>query len=169
VRESEIGSEMRGLVRSIDPNETIWDVAAYDELLDDSVGLRRFTMLLTGLFAGVAFLLASIGVYGVMSYVMAQRTHEMGIRVALGAQKRDVLHLVLGQGARLATAGASVGIIAAVIGTRLLTSLLFGVTANDAATFVGVTVLLVSVALTACYVPARRAMRVDPMVALRYE
>jgi len=166
---SQLGDEIRGLVRSLDPGETVWGLATYDELLADSVALRRFTMLLTGLFAGVAFLLASIGVYGVMSYLVAQRTHEMGVRVALGAQAGDVLRLVIGDGLQLAAAGTGIGIVVALASARLLASLLFSVRPTDPLTFAAAALLLVGVALAACYVPARRAMRVDPMVALRYE
>lgn len=163
------GPEVRHLVRSLDPSETVWGLATYDELLADSIALRRFTMLLVGVFASVAFLLAAIGVYGVMAYMVAQRTHEMGVRVALGAQRLQLLTLVVGQGLRLAVAGATIGLVAAAGLTRLLSSMLFGVTSSDPASFVGAAALLVGVVGVACYIPARRVSRIDPLVALRYE
>jgi putative ABC transport system permease protein len=163
------GPEMRDLVRSLDPSETVWGVATYDELLSDSVALRRFTMLLVGVFAAVAFVLASIGVYGVMAYMVARRTHEMGVRIALGAQPSQMLGLVVGQGLRMGLAGAAIGVVAGLAVMRFLASLLFGVSASDPLSFAGVAVLLLVVVVIACYVPARRATRVDPMVALRYE
>jgi len=135
----------------------------------DSLAQRRFNMLLLAAFAGLALLLAAIGTYSVLSYTVRRRVQEIGIRMALGAQNRDVLRMVLGQGARLVFAGVVIGTVVALALTRLMASQLFGVTATDPLTFAGVALLLVAVALFACYLPARRAMQVDPMVALRYE
>ena len=126
-------------------------------------------MILLGIFSGLALVLSSVGIYGVISYVVGQRTHEIGIRMALGAQRRDVVRMVLGEGLRVALVGVAVGIVAALGLTHLMTQMIFGVRAADPITFAGVAVLLTFVALAACYVPARRAMRVDPIVALRYE
>jgi putative ABC transport system permease protein len=160
---------LRDLIRSMDKEEAVSAVATYDELLADSTALRRFTMLLLGVFAGVAFLLAAVGIYGVMSYVVAQRTHEIGIRMALGAQERDILRLTLGHGLQLALGGVAIGTIAALLATRVMASLLFGVGATDPLTFASVAFSLTVVALAACLVPALRALRVDPLVALRHE
>jgi putative ABC transport system permease protein len=124
---------------------------------------------LLGVFAGLALLLSSIGIYGVISYVVSQRTHEIGIRIALGAQQRDVLRLMLGEGMKMALLGVSIGIAVALGLTQLMVNILFGVSATDPLTFLGVATLLVVVALVACWIPARRATRVDPLVALRYE
>ena len=140
-----------------------------DELVRDSVARARFTMLLLSCFAGLALVLACVGIYGVIAYSVAQRTREIGIRLALGAQRRDVVRLVLGQGGRLAVTGVAVGLAAALALTRFLSALLYGIGASDPSTLIGVSVLLLLVALVACYIPARRAMRVDPIVALRYE
>jgi ABC-type antimicrobial peptide transport system permease subunit len=124
---------------------------------------------LLSVFAGVALLLATIGIYGVVSYLVGQRTNEIGIRMALGAQQRDVLRMVLGQGGKMAAVGVTVGLVASFGLTRLMATMLFGVTPTDPFTFGGVAVILLAVVLLACWIPARRAMRVDPMVALRHE
>ena len=163
-----IGSA-REAIRSVDPTLPIAKVSTLASLVDDSMTQPRFSMLLLAAFAALALLLASIGIYGVISYAVAQRTQEFGIRLALGAQPRNVFSMVLGQGARLALLGVVLGFIAAFAVTRLMTSLLFGVQPTDPVTFIAVPALLMGVALLACYIPARRATRVDPIIALRYE
>jgi predicted permease len=156
-------------VHRIDPGLPVTEVITLDGLLSGSISPRRFAAILIGILAGLALVLSAVGIYGVMSYTVGQRTQEMGVRMALGAQPRNMLVLVLGRGARLASAGIAVGLLAALGLTRFLGSLLFDVADKDPLTFVGVAALLLLVALAACYVPARRAMKVDPMVALRYE
>ncbi len=160
---------VRRAVEGIDPREVVYNVQTMDEVVSNSFAARRLSMILLGVFAALALALACVGIYGVISYLAGQRTHEIGVRMALGAQRRDVLRLVIGHGARMASIGVAIGIGAALGLTRLMANQLFGVSAHDPLTFAGVALLLVIVAVAACYIPARRAMRVDPMVALRYE
>jgi predicted permease len=153
-------------------DQAVYDVRTMQEIASESMSSQRFPMILLEVFAGLALLLASVGIYGVISYSVSQRVHEIGIRMALGAERSGVFRMIIGQGLRMALAGLAVGIAAAAILTRLLssfTNLLYGVRANDPATFVGVALVLALVALAACYIPARRAMRVEPMEALRHE
>ena len=160
---------VRGAVLSIDPNQPISNVSTLEKVVDESIAQRRLNMLLMGLFGGLAMLLSAVGIYGLLSHAVTQRTQEMGIRMALGAQVSDVLKLVLKQGMMLALAGEAIGLAGAFALTRLIRGLLFGVTPNDVTTFVVVAGVLGVVALLACYVPARRATKVDPLIALRYE
>src|SRR2546427_13192823 len=153
-------------------DQPVYDVRTMHEIASASMASQRFPMILLGAFAGLALLLASVGIYGVISYSVTQRVHEMGIRMALGAQKGDIFQMVIGQGLRLALAGLALGIAAALIFTRVLSSfshLLYRVSASDPLTFAAVSLVLTGVAVLACYIPARRATRVDPVVALRYE
>ncbi|HEY6269933.1 MAG TPA: ABC transporter permease [Candidatus Acidoferrum sp.] len=161
--------EVKKQVWSLDSRIPVSDVHTMDELMAVSLAQQRFNMLLLGLFAALALVLAAVGIYGMMAYRVGQRMHEIGIHIALGAQRRDVLRLVLGEGAKLACFGIGIGIAGAIVLTRLMTSLLFEVKPTDPETFAVVAIVLAIVALAACYVPTRRAMRVDPMVALRYE
>jgi putative ABC transport system permease protein len=156
-------------VHKVDSNLPIIHVRTMDNLISDSVSPRRFSSVLVAIFAGLALLLAAIGIYGVMSYTVSRRTQEIGLRMALGAQLASVRPMILGQTLKLTLAGVVLGLAGAFVVARFLTSLLFGVGVYDPATFLGVAALLVAVALTASYIPARRAMRVDPIVALRYE
>jgi putative ABC transport system permease protein len=153
-------------------DQPVYDVRTMQNIVLESMSPQRLPMILLSVFAALALLLASVGLYGVISYAVTQRTHEIGIRMALGAEKKDVFRLVVGGGLRLAVTGVAIGAITALILTRVLPSfshLLYGVRASDPVTFAAVSSILVLVALLACYIPARRAMKVDPMISLRYE
>jgi len=162
-------NSVRNEVLSLDPGEPVYEVKTMDQLASTSLAQRQLNMVLFAIFSGIALVLAAVGIYGVMSYSVTQRTHEIGIRMALGAGQRNVLSLVVGQGMTLAVTGVVVGLGASIALTRLMSSLLFGVSTTDPLTFVSISVVLTGVALGACFVPARRATRVDPMIALRYE
>jgi putative ABC transport system permease protein len=162
-------SAIREAVQSIDKDQPLFAISTMKELVSNSVATRRMTLVLLGLFSGLALVLGAIGIYGVISYSVAQRTHEIGIRMALGAPRRDVFRLVVGQGLKLAGIGITIGVVAAFGLARLMSSLLYGISVTDFETFAGVSILLAFVAFVACYIPARRAMRVDPIIALRYE
>ena len=164
-----IMGQVRGAVGQIDRREVIYGAQTMDDVVANSFAARRLSMILLGIFAALALVLSCVGIYSVISYLVGQRTHEIGVRMALGAQRGDVMRLVLGQGARMALIGVAIGIAAALGLTRLMANELFGVSAHDPLTFVTVAILLTLVALLACYLPARRAVRVDPTVALRYE
>jgi predicted permease len=165
-----LADNIRHEIQQMNSEEVMFSPASMDDIVyNRSILAQRFSMILLGAFAAVALLLASVGIYGVVSYIVVQRTQEIGIRVALGAQQGDVMRWVLGAGARMAVIGVGIGIAVALALTRLMTNLLYGVSATDPATFLGVAFLLIFVALAACYIPARRAMRMDPMVALRQE
>jgi ABC-type antimicrobial peptide transport system permease subunit len=156
-------------LRNLDADLPMYDLRTMQQRVDESLARRRFSMMLLAVFAVVALALATIGIYGVMAYLVNQGTREIGIRIALGATQRNILSLVVQQGMALALAGVAIGLIGAFLLTRLIRSLLFGVAATDPVTFVGIALLLGLVALLASYLPARRAARVDPLVALRYE
>ena len=156
-------------IARVDRDQPISDVRTMDERIGRSLSSRRFSMVLLALFAGLALTLAAVGIYGIVAYSVTERTHEIGVRVALGAQRRDVMAMVVGQGMTMTIVGTAIGVAAAAALARLMSSLLFGVSAVDPATFVAIPLLLIAVALAACYVPARRAMRVDPLQTLRSE
>jgi len=164
-----LSAAMKREIAALDPTLALSDIRPMDQVVAGSVAPQRFNMLLVGLFAGLGLLLAAVGIYGVISYSVGQRTNEFGIRIALGAGTSDVTTLVLKQGLALALLGVTIGLVASLALTRLMTSFLFGVKPTDFVSFVTVSLSLFGVALLACYIPARRATKVDPLVALRYE
>ena len=166
---SGLNEAIREEVVKLDREQPIFSTTTLDQLVSTSTERQRFSVLIFGVFAAVAMLLASVGLYSVMSYAVTQRTHEIGIRMALGAQSEDVLGLILRQGIKLTLGGVAIGLLASWVVTRLLTTLLYGVSATDPLTIAGVSLLLISVALFACYLPARRATKMDPMIALRQD
>jgi putative ABC transport system permease protein len=166
---SSVVGSVRQIIREVDPDQPISNVATMEELLGTEAAQRRMGMIMLVGFALLALLLASLGIYGVLAYFVTQHTNEIGVRQALGATPRDILFLVLKKGMGLTLLGVGIGLVSAFALTRLMSSLLFGVKASDPLTFVAVPLLLAFVALLACYIPARRATKVDPLVALRYE
>jgi putative ABC transport system permease protein len=166
---AEMIGTVRQTVQGLDPDQVPMEVATMQEVMVDSVRTQRFSMFVLAAFATLALALAAVGIYGVMSYVVAQRTHEIGIRIALGAHLGNIFQLIMTNALTLAIAGVVLGAIGAFALTRLMKSLLFGVAPTDLPTFIVVCVGLVAVALVASYLPARRATKVDPLVALRYE
>jgi putative ABC transport system permease protein len=162
-------SALRQAIWSVDPAQPVSNIRTMDDVLAEEVTQRRIGMTLLTAFASLALLLACLGIYGVLSYAVSQRTSEIGVRIALGASKNQVLRLVMADGMRLAAVGVGIGLVAALALTRLMAGLLFGVSASNPLTLAGMTLVLASVALLACYIPARRAAKVDPMIALRYE
>jgi putative ABC transport system permease protein len=169
VGDAALSSAIRDAVAAVDKDQPITMTTTMNQLVRDSVATRRITLVLLGLFSALALILAAIGIYGVISYSVAQRTQEIGIRTALGAQRGDLMRMILKQGLRTALLGVGIGLGAALVLAQLIKSMLFGVGAADPLTFVAVALALICVALTASYIPARRAMRVDPLVALKYE
>jgi predicted permease len=164
-----IADAIRAAVKKLNAEQVMYGEQTMDEVIAGSLAERRVSMILLGVFAAVAVLLASVGIFGVISYVVGQRTQEIGVRVALGAQQSDVLRLIVGEGMSMALLGVAIGMVAAFGVTRLMTKILYGVSATDPITFAVVAIVLSCVALLACYLPARKALTVDPMIALRYE
>jgi ABC-type antimicrobial peptide transport system permease subunit len=165
-----LADTIRREIQRMNSEQVMYNPQAMDDIVyNRSVVAQRFSMILLVTFAGIALVLASVGIYGVVSYIVGQRTHEIGVRVALGAQQTHVMGWVLGEGARMAAVGVGLGVAAAFVLTRLMARLLYGISATDPLTFATVAALLMIVAMAACYIPAWRAMRVDPMVALRHE
>jgi len=155
------------MIQSLNPELPVFGAQRLSDVVSGSLAQRRFSMEMVLLFALTALLLAGIGVYGTISYIVSERTRDIGIRIALGAQRKTILHMVLSQGLTLALVGAAVGLAGALVVAHLMAGLLYGVSPSDPLTFISLTTVLVIVALAACYIPARRAMRVDPIVALR--
>jgi putative ABC transport system permease protein len=164
-----LAGPVRGVIQGLDKDLPVFRVRTMDQLVYDALARQRFSMFLLGVFGALALVLAAVGLYGVMAYSITQRTHEIGIRMALGAERRDVLKLVVGQGMALSIAGLVIGLVAAFGLTRLMTALLFGVSSTDPLVFMAIPLLLAGVAFMASFIPALRATKIDPMIALRYE
>jgi putative ABC transport system permease protein len=164
-----LARSVREAILAVDPSESVYEVKTLQQVVSDSLSQPRLYTVLLTIFAVVALVLAAVGIYGVMNNSVSQRTHEIGIRLALGAQRRDILKMVVGQGMILAVIGIVIGLVAALTMTRLMESLLFGVSARDLLTFLMIPVALAIVAFLSTFIPAMRATRVDPMIALRYE
>jgi putative ABC transport system permease protein len=168
-RPSHLTSAVKQAIWSVAKDQPIYKIVGLDQLANESLALRRVSSVLLGVFSALALLLAGLGIYGVMAFSVAQRTHEIGVRMALGAQPASVLKMIAGYGMRIVIAGIAIGLAGSLALSRVIASLLYEVKPTDGLTFVLTSVLLCFIALLACYVPARRAMQVDPMVALRYE
>jgi len=166
---SDVAHSVRQAAEKVESTAVLYDLRPMEEVVSRSISKQRLTMFLLTAFSALALVLSSVGIYGVISYLTGQRTHEIGVRVALGASSSDVLRMVLGEGMRITLIGVAIGLAAAFGLTRLITTIIYGVGATDPITFAAVAILLSAIALFACYIPARRAMRVDPMIALRYE
>src|SRR5581483_6031983 len=164
-----LSQSVREAIWKVDKDQPVWKIRSEEFLLSRNVADKRFLMLLMGIFAGLALTITAVGLYGVVSYTVGQRTQEIGIRMALGARAGDILKMILRQGMGMVLIGVAVGLAASLALTRLMASLLYGTSATDPLAFAAIALLLAGVALLACYVPARRATRVDPMIALRYE
>jgi putative ABC transport system permease protein len=164
-----LAASLRGAVQELDKELPLYQVRSMESRVSDSLTRQRFSMTLLTALAGLALVLAVVGIFSVMSFLVTQRTHEIGIRTALGAQRRDVLRLILGQGMRLTMIGIAIGLVLSFTLTRLMKEFLYEVRATDPLTFAGVAILLTAVALLACWIPARRVTKVDPMIALRFE
>jgi predicted permease len=164
-----VAGPIREAASRADASSVVYGTRPMEDIVANSIATQRLAMIMLSIFSTLALLLSAIGIYGVISYLTGQRTQEIGIRVALGASNRDVLGMVLGEGMKITLIGVALGLGASLALTQLIAKLIYGVGASDPVTFVGVAVLLTGIALLACYIPARRAMRVDPMIALRYE
>jgi putative ABC transport system permease protein len=162
-----LASSIRNAIWAVDKDQPVANIDTMDHIVSEAIARQRFSMLLLGIFAGLALVLAAVGIYGVMSYSVAQRTHEIGIRMALGARRADVLQMTVKQGLKLVSAGMILGLAAAFLLTRVLASLLYGISATDPITFLGISLVLLAVAMLASYIPALRATKVDPIIALR--
>jgi predicted permease len=162
-----LASSVRNAIWAVDKDQTVANIDSMEHIVAGAVARQRFSMLLLAIFAGIALVLAAVGIYGVMSYSVAQQTREIGIRMALGAQRRDVLTMTVKQGLKLVGVGLAIGLVAAFILTRVMATLLFGISATDPLTFISISLVLLAVAILASYIPALRATRVDPMIALR--